>query len=82
MSHIFRFDATGGRVPPMSLHFSKEAPKKTPVTEMMAKGMLPLSQPLQRLSREDLADRGLAFIRYHRKSGLRYLPVTQKRHDT
>ena len=66
----------------MALHFSKEAPKKAPVGEMMAKGMLPLPQPLQGLSREDLADRGLAFIRYHRKSGLRYLPVTQKRHDT
>lgn len=66
----------------MSLHFTKETPKKAPVTEMMAKGMLPLPQPLQSLSRGDLADRGLAFIRYHRKSGLRYLPVTVKRHDT
>lgn len=82
MSHLFRFDATGGRCPPMSLHFTKETPKKAPVTEMMAKGMLPLPQPLQSLSRGDLADRGLAFIRYHRKSGLRYLPVTVKRHDT
>jgi hypothetical protein len=66
----------------MALHFTKETPKKAPVGEMMAQGMLPLPQPLQRLSRGDLDDRGLAFIRYHRKSGLRYLPVTFKRHDT
>ena len=84
MSHRFIFNARGYGKPvqPLGVEFTQKPSGSPVVAHMLAEGMLPLPNHLQSLPRHELADAGYPFIRWSKKHGMRYLPVSHKRHDT
>lgn len=84
MSHRFIFNARGYGKPvrPLAVEFTNKPSESPVVAQMLSEGMLPLPNHLQRLQRHELADAGYPFIRWSKKHGMRYLPITRKRHDS
>jgi hypothetical protein len=72
--------------PALTLDFTLPKPstgKPDPVVErMLQEGMVALPDDLQGLSREELAERGYHFVKWHARYKRRYVPLRVKRHDT
>jgi hypothetical protein len=90
----FRFNARAGvslykppgSPPTLSIGFTLPKPATSqpdPIAlRMLQDGMLALPEPLQGLSRDDLAERGYHFVKWHSGYKRRYVPLVKKRHDT
>lgn len=94
MANIFRFDARGdqylwkpaSRPSDLIVGFTRPKPATSqpdPVAvRMLREGMLALPEPLQGLSRDELAERGYHFVKWHARYKRRYVPVSKKRYDS
>lgn len=72
--------------PALTLDFTLPKPstgKPDPVVaQMLQEGMVALPDNLNGLSREELAERGYHFVKWHARYKRRYVPLRVKHHDT
>ncbi len=73
-------------IPPLRIAFTLPKPptgKPDPVVaQMLREGMVALPDDLNGLSREELAERGYHFVKWHARYKRRYVPLRVKHHDT